>query len=470
MDRLYGTHSVEAALQVMVRRRRFRDDEEGGAGGVEPQLASGGGTSALSSASVAANFNSGGLNHPHRTARRRRPTLVGDAPQAHHLSSHLPMMGSNPATTLHNASGVALFIRDFRYAAAAATQPTHSGTTPPPDAVEVEEHNRTPSTATAATKTKTSGVDDDGHSWLLAMPPKRKYPALHRITDLAAALGIPIVPVQRHALHDLCGERRNQHVVLQIHPFRPTPIAALPPVRSGEVLLVLDRVVDPMNVGAIVRAAYFFGVRRVVLSHDCASCTPVVSRSSAGTLEWMHVYRATKGVSTAQLLAASTTTMKDTKRATTNNAVPPLRVIGTVASSDDLLCGAVVPSSSSPLTTPQQPQQQQRGNRQGDAPCSSLPPTTSTTTSSSSQSTTTAAAAPGIVMVLGNEDAGLPAEILQHCTEYLHIPSGADPTYQARGLSLNVAGSAAVLLATLTQRLPLVVKATTATSSSTQTS
>ena len=49
--------------------------------------------------------------------------------------------------------------------------------------------------------------------------------------------------------------------------------------------LLLCSIRDPMNLGAILRSAYFLGVERVLITPECARLSPVVSKASAGVLE-----------------------------------------------------------------------------------------------------------------------------------------------------------------------------------------
>uniref|UniRef100_UPI00358E1CA1 rRNA methyltransferase 1, mitochondrial isoform X1 n=2 Tax=Myxine glutinosa TaxID=7769 RepID=UPI00358E1CA1 len=58
-----------------------------------------------------------------------------------------------------------------------------------------------------------------------------------------------------------------------------------------QIWLALEGVVDPMNLGAVMRSAYFLGVERVVVSRK-SSCplTPVVSKASSGVMEIMDVF------------------------------------------------------------------------------------------------------------------------------------------------------------------------------------
>ncbi|SCU82868.1 LADA_0C08394g1_1 [Lachancea dasiensis] len=59
--------------------------------------------------------------------------------------------------------------------------------------------------------------------------------------------------------------------------------------------LFLDEVVDPHNLGAIIRSAYFLGVDFVVLSRrNCAPLTPVVSKTSSGATEVLPIFTVDK--------------------------------------------------------------------------------------------------------------------------------------------------------------------------------
>lgn len=64
--------------------------------------------------------------------------------------------------------------------------------------------------------------------------------------------------------------------------------------RPPRVLVVLDGVTDPHNLGAIVRSAEALGVSAVVLPKDrSAGITPTVHKASAGALEFLPVCRVT---------------------------------------------------------------------------------------------------------------------------------------------------------------------------------
>ncbi|CCD24977.1 Mrm1p NDAI_0E01610 [Naumovozyma dairenensis CBS 421] len=55
--------------------------------------------------------------------------------------------------------------------------------------------------------------------------------------------------------------------------------------------LFLDEVVDPHNMGAIIRSAYFLGVDFIVLTRkNCAPLSPVVLKTSSGSMECMPIF------------------------------------------------------------------------------------------------------------------------------------------------------------------------------------
>uniref|UniRef100_A0A8B9UNE0 Mitochondrial rRNA methyltransferase 1 n=1 Tax=Anas zonorhyncha TaxID=75864 RepID=A0A8B9UNE0_9AVES len=91
-----------------------------------------------------------------------------------------------------------------------------------------------------------------------------------------------------------CSSRR----VLVLSAWSPSLEEAEEPELGGEegpnrqlVWLVLEQIQDPMNLGALLRSAYFLGVDRVVTSQrDSCPLTPTVSKASSGAMEVFDVY------------------------------------------------------------------------------------------------------------------------------------------------------------------------------------
>lgn len=63
---------------------------------------------------------------------------------------------------------------------------------------------------------------------------------------------------------------------------------------ATKLVLILDSITDPQNLGAILRVADGFGVQMVVIpEHDSVGLTPVAVKASAGASEWVPVAQVT---------------------------------------------------------------------------------------------------------------------------------------------------------------------------------
>ena len=110
---------------------------------------------------------------------------------------------------------------------------------------------------------------------------KRDFEVAHR----AAALGIPVEQVDRDALQLAAGDADPRGIVALAAPPRLLDIEDLlarPSDAPRRVLVALDGVVDPQNLGAILRSCEFFGVSGVFWPRDRAvGLTATVARASA---------------------------------------------------------------------------------------------------------------------------------------------------------------------------------------------
>jgi 23S rRNA (guanosine2251-2'-O)-methyltransferase len=90
-------------------------------------------------------------------------------------------------------------------------------------------------------------------------------------------------------LERLCGSPDHQGVVAEVDPFPyGDPVAMLK--REGSLLIALDQVQDPRNLGAVCRSAEFAGAAGVVIpERRSAAVTPVVCKTSAGAVEHLEV-------------------------------------------------------------------------------------------------------------------------------------------------------------------------------------
>jgi 23S rRNA (guanosine2251-2'-O)-methyltransferase len=90
-------------------------------------------------------------------------------------------------------------------------------------------------------------------------------------------------------LSELAATRDHQGVVARVEPYRYADAYEL--ARSERPLIVaLDRVTDPHNLGAVCRSAEGAGATGVVLpAHGSATVTGAVARASAGAVEHLPV-------------------------------------------------------------------------------------------------------------------------------------------------------------------------------------
>ncbi|MCG7607296.1 23S rRNA (guanosine(2251)-2'-O)-methyltransferase RlmB [Mycolicibacterium sp. (ex Dasyatis americana)] len=122
-----------------------------------------------------------------------------------------------------------------------------------------------------------------------------------RLTEsvqIAADRGISILEVQRHDLDRMSNNGLHQGMALQVPPYNYAhPDDLLKAARdSGEpaLMVALDNISDPRNLGAIVRSVAAFGGHGVLIpQRRSASVTAVAWRTSAGAAARTPVARAT---------------------------------------------------------------------------------------------------------------------------------------------------------------------------------
>jgi 23S rRNA (guanosine2251-2'-O)-methyltransferase len=116
--------------------------------------------------------------------------------------------------------------------------------------------------------------------------------------QLAADAGISILEVPRGDLDRMSGGALHQGLALQVPPYsyaHPDELLEAA-AESGEpgLIVALDGVTDPRNLGAVVRSAGAFGGHGVVVpQRRAAGMTAVAWRTSAGTAARLPVARAT---------------------------------------------------------------------------------------------------------------------------------------------------------------------------------
>jgi 23S rRNA (guanosine2251-2'-O)-methyltransferase len=121
----------------------------------------------------------------------------------------------------------------------------------------------------------------------------RDLARLQGIMDMAASKGVPIKQVERSKLDSLTASAPHQGVVGFIDQFNYADLDGV--LEKGEgapLLLVLDGIEDPRNLGALIRTAAACGVWGVIIPKDrSAGITPAVAKSSAGAIFHLPVVR-----------------------------------------------------------------------------------------------------------------------------------------------------------------------------------
>ncbi|GFO61050.1 23S rRNA (guanosine(2251)-2'-O)-methyltransferase RlmB [Geomonas silvestris] len=116
---------------------------------------------------------------------------------------------------------------------------------------------------------------------------------LEKVLKLAAERKVPVRQREKGDLNRLCGTEHHQGIAVKAEPF---PYADFDDVldslkgNNEGLILVLDSVQDPHNLGALIRSAACAGAHAVVIPKDrAAGVTPAAEKASAGASETIAV-------------------------------------------------------------------------------------------------------------------------------------------------------------------------------------
>lgn len=130
--------------------------------------------------------------------------------------------------------------------------------------------------------------------WLLS---GRRDRPLAEIAEAAERAGVPVGREGRGGLTALAGSPDHQGAAARVGPLPWAELEELSAGRregGGDVLLVMDGIVDPQNFGALCRSALALGCRAAVFPKDrSAGPTPAAAKAAAGALEWLPLVRVT---------------------------------------------------------------------------------------------------------------------------------------------------------------------------------
>ena len=130
---------------------------------------------------------------------------------------------------------------------------------------------------------------------------------LKNAAALADSLNIPVKTIRPSQLESMTGTPMHQGIGAMVSPYPAAGLAdIIDTFKYGDAdpfLLLLDNIVDPYNLGALVRTGVSAGVDGIIVTKDRSSSpTPTVSRASAGALEHVFLARVSNMVNTIKAL------------------------------------------------------------------------------------------------------------------------------------------------------------------------
>lgn len=110
---------------------------------------------------------------------------------------------------------------------------------------------------------------------------------IKKIFDIAKNSGVSVQSITNDKLKEKCPKARHQGVVAEVRRSRSSAISLEDVLEKESVLLlVLDEVQDPHNIGACLRTADAVGVDAVIVSKNRSpSLTPVIRNVASGAAE-----------------------------------------------------------------------------------------------------------------------------------------------------------------------------------------
>ena len=125
------------------------------------------------------------------------------------------------------------------------------------------------------------------------------------IAARAAAAGIKVHPVEGSRLDALAGHARHQGIVAQIDDALPhvTVDDVLDTLTEPALLVILDGVTDPHNLGACLRSADAFGAHALIVPKDRAvGVNATVAKAASGAADTVPVIAVTNLARTLRAL------------------------------------------------------------------------------------------------------------------------------------------------------------------------
>lgn len=135
----------------------------------------------------------------------------------------------------------------------------------------------------------------------------RRSERVERTLALATAAKIPVRELSRPQLQARTKTDEHQGVAARVTGY---PLVDIPEILdrsfhcgNDPFILLLDSIVDPQNLGALVRTAFCAGIQGIIIPKDrSAGPVPAASKASAGALEHVYLARVINMVNTIREL------------------------------------------------------------------------------------------------------------------------------------------------------------------------
>ncbi len=107
------------------------------------------------------------------------------------------------------------------------------------------------------------------------------------LLDLASEKKVKVQKVSRQKIEELAGTKKTQGVIALVSPIKYYSEDKIidKTIKENGIMLILDHITDPQNVGSILRTAEIFGVSGVIIPKERASpINEVVVKASTGAV------------------------------------------------------------------------------------------------------------------------------------------------------------------------------------------
>jgi len=142
----------------------------------------------------------------------------------------------------------------------------------------------------------------------ICLPKGKTSPRIEEVASLATAARVSINRVPMGRIESMTATDSHQGICASAGSYVWSDLSRLLKTAKGSdpFLLLLDHIVDPHNLGALLRTAFCAGLDGVIITRDrSAQPTPAVSKASAGSMEHISLTRVTNMVATIKTLKES---------------------------------------------------------------------------------------------------------------------------------------------------------------------